>query len=80
MGGEGEQQRIVYEMTSVTYVTITMMMQRSEKKTFFDLFGQRQQHNDEAGMRIYVLHRQRLQLHTDGFGVGGPLQRRIGSS
>jgi hypothetical protein len=31
MGSEGEQQRIVYEMTSVTYVTITMMMQRSEK-------------------------------------------------
>jgi hypothetical protein len=34
MGSEGEQQRIVYEMTSVTYVTITMMMQRSEKKLF----------------------------------------------
>ena len=31
MGSEGEQQRIVYEMTSVPYVTITMMMQRSEK-------------------------------------------------
>ena len=70
MGSEGEQQRIVYEMTSVTYVTITMMMQRSEK-TFFDLFGQRQQHNDEAGMRIYVLHRQRLQLHTDGLALEG---------
>ena len=31
MGSEGEQQRIVYEMTTVTYDTITMMMQRSEK-------------------------------------------------
>ncbi len=59
MGNEGEQQRIVYEMTTVTYNTITMMMQRSERK-FFDLFGQRQQHNDEAGMRINVLHRQRF--------------------
>jgi hypothetical protein len=44
MGSEGEQQRIVYEMTTVTYDTITMMMQRSERN-FFDLFGQRlQQH------------------------------------
>jgi hypothetical protein len=34
MGNEGEQQRIVYEMTSLTYVTITMMMQRSGKKPF----------------------------------------------
>ncbi len=39
MGSEGEQQRIVYEMTSVTYVTITMMMQRSEKKNFFSTYS-----------------------------------------
>ena len=71
MGNEGEQQRIVYEMTTVTYDTITMMMQRSEKKLFFDLLGQRKQHNDEAGMRIYVLHRQRQQLHTVGLALEG---------
>ena len=71
MGNEGEQQRIVYEMTTITYVTITMMMQRSENIFFLNLFGQRQQHNDEAGMRIYVLHRQRLQLHTDGLALEG---------
>ena len=70
MGNEGEQQRIVYEMTTVTYDTITMMMQRSERN-FFDLFGQRQQHNDEAGMRINVLHRQRLQQHTGGWALEG---------
>jgi hypothetical protein len=57
-------------MTTVTYDTITMTVQRSEK-TFFDLFGQRQQHNEEAGMRIYVLHRQRLQHHTGGWALEG---------
>jgi hypothetical protein len=63
-----------------------MSMQQCKNKNYFRLHGQRYQHNEEAGMRGHVLHRQRLQHHTGGWALEGlekgglftSLKKRIG--
>jgi hypothetical protein len=49
---------------------ITTLMQQCEKKRF-RLILTTTQHNEDAGMRENVLHRQRRQQHTKGLAVAG---------
>ena len=56
---------------TVTFVTITMLMQRCENIGEIRLTRTTIQHNDEAGMRDDDLYRQRLQQLTVGLALAG---------
>ncbi len=58
--------------TAATKTTIRSERWCSEsKKNIFDLHWQRQQHNEDAGMRENVLHRQWRQQRTEGLAMAG---------
>ena len=67
-----QQQRVVFKIFgTVTFVTITMLMQRCENIDKIRLTRTTIQHNEEAGMRDNDLHRQGLQQRTERLAVVG---------